>query len=119
MFARISCSRRRRRSNNTWQPVPNVVPGIVSYVDTFWTTAAPGMVWLHGFGDVFEVTLAPGETFDVFHRRWLYKDASVAIERKLQVFPLLLSRLYFFRFTGPGRVGFQSMSNDDNQPASL
>ena len=31
------------------------------FIDTFSCPAQEGILWLHGFGNVFEVTLAPGE----------------------------------------------------------
>src|SRR5258708_31584822 len=36
-----------------------------------------GMVLLHGYGNVFEKMLAPGETLDVEPGAWLWKDPSV------------------------------------------
>jgi uncharacterized protein (AIM24 family) len=70
-------------------------------------------LWLHGYGNIFEKVLDPGEQIDVEPGGWVYRDASVRMDP--QVFGLktgLLGgggRLVFNRFTGPGRVGIQSM----------
>ncbi len=48
-------------------------------------TASPrdeseGVVWLHGYGNVFEKALAPGEQIDVEPGGWIYRDESVRME---------------------------------------
>src|SRR4029077_15368255 len=35
------------------------------FIDTFSATGADGIVWLHGYGNVFFVDLAPGEQIDI------------------------------------------------------
>jgi uncharacterized protein (AIM24 family) len=35
------------------------------FIDTFSCPTQEGILWLHGFGNVFEVTLAPGEAIDI------------------------------------------------------
>jgi uncharacterized protein (AIM24 family) len=83
------------------------------FVDRFSAERQEGVVWLHGFGNVFEKTLAPGEQIDVEPGGWIYRDESVSMD--IKVFGLKTGifggsgQLVFNRFTGPGRVGIQSM----------
>jgi len=81
------------------------------YLDRFVTTGAPGLLMLHGYGDVLERRLAPGEKILVEPGGFLYKDASVALQAvQLPVRTGLLRRgMYLAELTGPGRVGIQSM----------
>lgn len=82
------------------------------FIDTF-TARTDGVVWLHGYGNVFEVTLGAGEQFDVEPGGWVYKDPSVSLETELMQLSTGLfasgGQLVFNRFTGPGRLGIQSM----------
>ncbi len=82
-------------------------------IDQFRALTEPGIVWVHGFGNVFEVTLAAGESLDIEPGGWLYKDPSVAMKTHTQNFSsgFFGSAASFFwnRMTGPGRVGIQSM----------
>ncbi|HWG03953.1 MAG TPA: AIM24 family protein [Beijerinckiaceae bacterium] len=82
------------------------------FVDKFHSHKGDGIVWLHGYGNVFEKILAPGETIDVEPSGWLYKDVGVKMETVIDK----LSSGFFGgmnfiinRFTGPGRIGIQSM----------
>ena len=83
------------------------------FVDRFAATQSEGVVWLHGYGNVFEKQLAPGEQVDVEPGGWIYRDESVRMEPV--VYGLRTGvfggtgNLVFNRFTGPGRVGIQSM----------
>ena len=52
------------------------------FVDRFAATHSEGVVWLHGYGNVFEKTLAPGEQIDVEPGSWIYRDESVQMEAK-------------------------------------
>lgn len=83
------------------------------FIDTFATPADDGIVWLHGYGNVFELTLAAGEQMDIEPGGWVYKDRTVRMETQVQRLAtgLLASggQIFFNRFTGPGRVGIQSM----------
>jgi uncharacterized protein (AIM24 family) len=82
------------------------------FMDTFWTEAATGVLWLHGYGNVFELTLGPGEVIDVEPGGWIYKDHSVTMQTLTQGLRsgfLSSVSLFWNRFTGPGRVGIQSM----------
>lgn len=82
-----------------------------------------GLLLLHGYGNVFEKVLAPGEQLDVEPGAWLWKDGSV----RMDTVTVLQSgggggflgalgafvggaSLMMNRFTGPGRLGLQSMT---------
>ncbi len=82
------------------------------FIDRFMCQRGDGIVWLHGYGNVFEKVLAAGETIDVEPSAWLYKDPGVRMETRMD---RLASGLFggvnfvLNRFTGPGRLGLQSM----------
>jgi uncharacterized protein (AIM24 family) len=63
---------------------------------------------------VFEITLSPGEQIDIEPGAWIYKDQSVRMETQFQRFSTGIfasgGQLVWNRFTGPGKVGLQSMS---------
>src|SRR6478609_1561842 len=82
------------------------------FMDRFVTTNEPGMLILHGYGNVFERTLKPGESILVEPGAFLYKDSTVTMD----VQPQQLTTGWFggqsmnlAKMTGPGRVGIQSM----------
>ncbi len=93
------------------------------FIDQFTCQGGEGMLVLHGYGNVFEKMLAPGETLDVEPGAWLWKDPSVqmtvttvagsqrgggilgAIGGLMAGASIILNR-----FTGPGRLGIQSMT---------
>jgi uncharacterized protein (AIM24 family) len=83
------------------------------FIDTFTAAAGDGIVWLHGYGNVFFVDLAAGEQIDIEPGGWLYKDGSVTMETKFQRLATGLfasgGQIFWNRFTGPGRIGIQSM----------
>src|ERR1700760_2937260 len=54
------------------------------FIDTFTATNQDGILWLHGFGNVFEVTLAPGEQIDIEPGGWIYKDRTVQMQTMFQ-----------------------------------
>jgi uncharacterized protein (AIM24 family) len=82
------------------------------FMDRFVTTSQPGLLILHGYGNVFERTLQPGESILLEPGAYLYKDSSVTLNVESQK---LTSGLFggtgmnLARMTGPGRVGIQSM----------
>jgi uncharacterized protein (AIM24 family) len=82
------------------------------FIDRFQAQQYEGVVWLHGYGNVFEKVLAQGEQIDVESGGWVYRDESVGMAQ--QVYGLKTGilggsgNLVFNRFTGPGRVGIQS-----------
>ena len=76
------------------------------------TGTGEGILWLHGYGNVFEKVLASGESIDIEPGGWLYKDPGVRMETKIDRLSSGLfggMNLIVNRFTGPGRVGIQSM----------
>lgn len=83
------------------------------FIDTFTCIGSEGVVWLHGFGNVFEVTLGPGEMIDIEPGGWIYKDPTVSMQTMFQGlktgFLASAGQLAWNRFTGPGRVGLQSL----------
>lgn len=82
------------------------------FMDRFVTTTAPGLLILHGYGDVFERRLGPGESILVEPGAFLYKDASVTMNVESQRLKTGLfggAGMNLARMTGPGRVGIQSM----------
>src|SRR6202011_541924 len=72
-----------------------------------------GIVFLHGYGNIFEVVLGASDVIDVEPGGWLYKDASVRMEIKVMGLRSGIfagsGNLVFNRFFGPGRLGIQSM----------
>ncbi len=84
------------------------------FMDRFVTTSAPGLLLLHGYGNVFERTLAAGETILIEPGAFLYKDASVtmnvqSIKLTSGLFGVGGSSMNLAQMSGPGRVGIQSM----------
>lgn len=83
------------------------------FIDKFRGESGDGVLWLHGYGNVFEKVLAPGEQIDVEPGGWLYKDPAVRMDTVVDRLTsgLFGSTMNFVvnRFTGPGRVGIQSM----------
>ncbi|MEO8394116.1 MAG: AIM24 family protein [Chloroflexota bacterium] len=93
--------------------VANMLMGGSGYfIDKFHGHNGDGILWLHGYGNVFEKTLAPGEQIDVEPGGWLYKDTTVKMDTNVQRLATgIFGSMNFItnRFTGPGRVGIQSM----------
>jgi uncharacterized protein (AIM24 family) len=99
------------------------------FIDRFTATQEEGLLLLHGYGNVFEKQLAPGEQIDVEPGAWLWRDGSVQMDTvtvlqsgggggimgALGAFVGGAS-LVMNRFTGPGRLGLQSMTY--HEPAS-
>ncbi|HEY4232142.1 MAG TPA: AIM24 family protein [Lacipirellulaceae bacterium] len=82
------------------------------FIDKFHGHAGEGILWLHGYGNVFEKVLAEGESIDVEPGGWLYKEPRVRMESmmtRLSTGFLAGTNLVLNRFTGPGRIGMQSM----------
>jgi len=83
------------------------------FIDTFQCTGQEGILWMHGYGNVFEMTLGPGESIDVEPGGWIYKDRTVKMDTIIQKLATGMfasgGQLVFNRFTGPGRLAIQSM----------
>ena len=54
--------------------------GTGMYLDRYVAQSGPGLMVLHGYGDVFERTLGEGETILVNPGAFFYKDSSVTME---------------------------------------
>jgi uncharacterized protein (AIM24 family) len=83
------------------------------FVDRFSATRGNASVWVMGNGDLYEARLAEGEQIDIEAGGWLYRDPTVRMEAvtmglKSGVFGGG-GKLTWNRFTGPGRVGIQTM----------
>jgi uncharacterized protein (AIM24 family) len=83
------------------------------FVDSFTCQQKEGILWLHGYGNVFDVVLQPGEQIDIEPGGWIYKDTSVGMQTMFQrlstgVFASA-GQIAWNRFTGPGRIGLQTM----------
>ena len=82
------------------------------FMDRFVTAQQPGLLLLHGYGNVFERRLQPGESILIEPGAFLYKDSAVTMAVQTQK---LTSGLFggtgmnLALMTGPGRVGIQSM----------
>jgi uncharacterized protein (AIM24 family) len=82
------------------------------FMDRFVTSNAPGLLILHGYGNVFERMLKAGETIMVEPGAFLYKDSSVIMDVQTQQLTTGLfggTGINLAKMTGPGRVGIQSM----------
>ena len=82
------------------------------YMDRFITSGTPGLLILHGYGNVFERRLAAGESIMVEPGAFLYKDSSVTMNVEFQKLTAGLfggTNMSLARMTGPGRIGIQSM----------
>ncbi|MCW5589128.1 MAG: AIM24 family protein [Legionellales bacterium] len=95
------------------QGISNMLLGSSGFfIDTFRAEADDGILWLHGYGNVFEIELGDGEAIDVEPGSWLYKERSVKMDtigQKLVAGLFGGSNIIINRFTGPGRLGLQSM----------
>ena len=80
------------------------------FIDTF---RGPGIVALHGYGNVLERQLAPGEQIDVEPGAYMYKDSQVKMETTrlgLKTGFMGGTTMFLNHFTGPGKLGIQSMT---------
>jgi uncharacterized protein (AIM24 family) len=82
------------------------------YMDRFVTGGTQGLLILHGYGNVFERVLRPGESIMVEPGAFLYKDSSVTMQVEFQRLGTGFfggTNMSLARMTGPGRIGIQSM----------
>ena len=94
--------------------VANIMLGGTGFfIDHFRCNHAEGILWLHGYGNVFEVTLPAGQQIDIEPGGWVYKDPTVQMETQFQRFSTGLfasaGQIVWNRFSGPGKIGIQSM----------
>jgi uncharacterized protein (AIM24 family) len=82
------------------------------YMDRFVTTGEPGLLLLHGYGNVFQKTLQEGEKILIEPGGFLYKDSSVVmntVQQNIKTGMMGSHRMFLAEMNGPGRVGIQSM----------
>ncbi|MDQ6787263.1 MAG: AIM24 family protein [Acidobacteriota bacterium] len=82
------------------------------FMDRFVTGNEPGLLILHGYGNVFERTLKSGESIMLEPGAFLYKDSTVTMDVEFQQLTTGWfggTGMSLARMTGPGRVGIQSM----------
>ena len=82
------------------------------FMDRFVTSNTPGLLILHGYGNVFERTLGAGESILVEPGAFLYKDSTVTMQVEIQKLTSGFfggTAMSLARMIGPGRVGIQSM----------
>ena len=82
------------------------------FMDRFVAGQDGGLLLLHGYGNVFQRVLAPGESMLVEPGGFLYKDSSVTLQTEMQQLSTGLlggTGMSLMNLTGPGRVGIQSM----------
>lgn len=88
------------------------------FMDRFVTRSARGLLMLHGYGNVFQRMLKPGESILIEPGGFLYKDSSVAMDVEFQKIGgsfLGGKAMALARVRGPGRVGIQSMYHHHHQ----
>jgi uncharacterized protein (AIM24 family) len=94
--------------------VANILFGGTGYfIDRFINQGGAGLLLLHGYGNAFTKTLAPGESIDVEPGAFLWKDAGVTMDTNVTNLSTGLfggTSFTLNRFTGPGRLGIQSMT---------
>ena len=90
-----------------------VLGGSGFFMDKFHAPEGDSIVWVHGHGNIFEVQLEAGEQIDVEAGAWVYKDSTVRMEAKSMGLKSGLfgggGKLTWNQFTGPGRLGIQTM----------
>src|SRR5262249_34164600 len=88
--------------------VANMLLGSTGFfIDTFTCRHHEGTLWLHGYGNVFEIQLKAGEMIDIEPGGWIYKDTTVNMDTLFQKLTTGLfasaANICWNRFTGPGR----------------
>jgi uncharacterized protein (AIM24 family) len=85
------------------------------YMDRFAAGTAPGLLLLHGGGNVFERRLAPGETILVKPSALLFKDTGVGMQLHIErsrnyvgSWAYAHARHIWLRLFGPGRIAIES-----------
>lgn len=83
------------------------------FIDKFHCVRGDGILWLHGYGNVFEKILNPDEEMDIAPGAWVCKSPDLRMDTKLQKISTIFvagGYLLMNRFTGPGRIALQSMN---------
>ena len=85
----------------------NMMYGGGFFVDHFYATDHEGVVWVHGYGNVFEKRLEAGETIDIEPGGWVYRDHSVEMTQEVYGFKTGLSAAVASSssIASPGRAG--------------
>lgn len=84
------------------------------FVDRFDATDTPGLLLLHGRGNVFLRDLAPGQTICIHPGSFVWKDASVTMQMHLERpasggwFVRWQPATPWLRLSGPGRIAISS-----------
>jgi len=86
---------------------------IGKYMDRFTAGDSPGLLLLHGGGNIFVRTLAPGQTILIKPSALLYKEPNVRMNLHIEHpggtwLTARRTRYLWLRLTGPGRVAVQS-----------
>ncbi len=61
----------------------NMLNGGGFFVDEFFAGDQEGVVWIHGYGNVFEKMLDAGESIDIEPGGWVYRDHSVQMSQQV------------------------------------
>ena len=95
------------------------------FMDHFAAPAAPGLVLLHGAGNVFERTLAAGQSILVQPGALLFKSPTVGMNLHFEhpggtyrSWRTWGNRYLWLRLTGPGRVAIESRFRRTEDPGS-
>ena len=98
----------------------NMMYGGGFFVDQFFAGDHEGVVWVHGYGNVFEKKLEPGETIDIEPGGWLFRDHSVSMSQEVYGFKTGLPRRRAATSSStasPARAGSASRAPTSTRPA--
>ncbi len=90
-----------------------LIGGTGFFMDRFTGSDTEGTLLLHGYGNVFERNLEANESIDIEPGAFLYKDSTVNMTSTFTALStgfFASTNLVLNRFTGPGRIGYQTMS---------
>jgi uncharacterized protein (AIM24 family) len=98
---------------------------IGAFIDRFTAGAAPGLLLLHGAGNVFVRTLAAGQTILIKPTSLLFKDPTVRMHLHFEhpggtwrSWRAWGNRYLWLRLAGPGRIAVQSNFEPIEDPGS-
>jgi hypothetical protein len=72
------------RSHLFYTFYPTLLAKLRFFIDKFRAADIDGVLWLHGYGNVFERTLVAGEQIDIEPGGWLSMDSGVKMETTMQ-----------------------------------